>query len=158
VSFWYDLERAAVKTMQTGKNYKCGPVKFIKTREFLYCELPSKRRLAYYKPRIEDGQLYYFTQDSQTHSFKKVNTYGGKLCENCTQAVARDIMAEAMLELEEKNFPITLSVHDEIVIEAPNHPKKITLSCIEGIMKKVPGWAKGCPIDVEGFVTERYRK
>jgi len=157
VSFWYDLERAAVACVRTGKNYKCGPVRFISSREFLYCELPSKRRLAYYKPRIEEGSLTYFTQDSQTHSFRKTSTYGGKLCENVTQAVARDIMADAMLELEKENFPIVLCVHDEVVVEKKKGAR-FYLNDIENIMKKTPEWAAGCPIDVEGFTTERYSK
>ncbi|MBW1672056.1 MAG: hypothetical protein JRJ45_00170 [Deltaproteobacteria bacterium] len=157
VSFWYDLERAAMATLRTGKNHKCGPVRFMRGREFLYCELPSKRRLAYYKPRIEENQIVYFTQNSQTHSFGKTHTYGGKLCENITQAVARDIMADAMLRLEEADFPVVLSVHDEVVVEKEKGAR-FELQDIITIMTTLPEWAKGCPIDAEGFATERYRK
>jgi DNA polymerase len=158
VSFWYDLEGAAVATLRTGKNHRCGPVRFMRAREFLYCELPSKRRLAYYKPRIEGNQLVYFTQNSQTHTFGKTHTYGGKLCENVTQAVARDIMADAMLRLEDEGYPVVLSVHDEIVVEREASPKLINLDRIIEIMTTLPEWAKGCPIEAEGFATERYRK
>ena len=157
VGFWYDLERAALATLRTGKTHKCGPVRFIRGREFLYCQLPSGRKLAYYKPMIDDGQIVYFTQNSQTHTFQKTHTYGGKLCENVTQAVARDIMADAMLRLEEADFPVVLSVHDEVVVEYAK-PQGPELNNIIMIMTTLPEWAKGCPIDAEGFVTERYRK
>jgi DNA polymerase len=161
VSFWYDLERAAVATLRTGKTHRCGPVRFIRAREFLYCELPSKRRLAYYKPSIANGELTYFTQNSQTHTFMKTHTYGGKLCENITQAVARDIMADAMLRLEEAGLPIVLSVHDEVVVETLYKDadfNKTALAVMIDIMTTLPQWAKGCPIAAEGFETERYRK
>lgn len=156
VGFWYDLERAAMACLRTGKTHRCGPVRFIRAREFLYCELPSGRKLAYYKPLIEEGQLMYFTQNSQTHTFQKTHTYGGKLCENITQAVARDIMADAMLRLEAAGFSIVLSVHDEIVVE--QNPSANFLKIIIDIMTHLPEWAKGCPIAAEGFTTERYRK
>jgi len=156
VSFWYDLQRAALVCLRTGKNVKCGPVRFIRAREFLYCELPSGRRLAYYKPMIEEGQMVYFTQNSQTHTFQKTHTYGGKLCENITQAVARDIMADAMLRLEDAGLPIVLSVHDEIVCEVGDRAD--VLDEMRYIMTTLPEWAKGCPIAAEGFKTERYRK
>jgi len=156
VSFWYDLESAAVQTMRTGKAHRCGPVRFTREGEFLYCQLPSKRKLAYYKPLLEEGKLVYFTQDSQTHNFKKTNTYGGKLCENVCQAVARDIMADAMVRLETFNLPIVLSVHDEIVVEAKQ--KAGRLEQVIDLMKTLPEWAQGCPIDAEGFETKRYKK
>ena len=156
VSFWYDLERAAIATLRHGRTHRCGPVRFIRAREFLYCELPSGRRLAYYKPSIEGGQMVYFTQNSQTHTFCKTHTYGGKLCENVTQAVARDIMADAMLRLEVEGFPIVLSVHDEVVVE--DRAKPDFLKVIIDIMTTLPEWAKGCPIAAEGFTTRRYRK
>jgi DNA polymerase len=105
---------------------------------------------------IDDGQIVYFTQNSQTHTFQKTHTYGGKLCENVTQAVARDIMADAMLRLEEAGFPVVLSVHDEVVVEKEFNEDYLNM--IIGIMIHHPGWGMGCPISAEGFTTERYRK
>jgi DNA polymerase len=88
--------------------------------------------------------------------FIPTRTYGGKLAENVTQAVARDFLAEAMLRVEAAGYPIVATVHDEIICEVPdNHG---SLADFERIMKQIPDWGIGCPIDVEGFEDRRYRK
>ena len=99
--------------------------------------------------------LYYYTVNSETKSFKKTFTYGGKLTENIVQAIARDLMARAMLRLEKANYPVVLSVHDEIVCEGD---KTQTIDEMIDIMCKLPSWAKGCPIDAEGWAGKRYKK
>jgi DNA polymerase len=173
VRFWYDLERTAIETVRSGKTLICGSVKFLIEGDFLYCELPSKRRLAYYKPGIEDvdtqwgrkPSFYFYTQDPKINAFKKMNMYGGKWCENVVQATARDIMAGAMLSLEEAGVPVILSIHDEIVCEVPEwdftraQPGVIDLlNPMLRTMCTLPKWAKGCPIAAEGWTGKRYRK
>jgi DNA polymerase len=175
VSFWSDVEEAAKFTVRSGRAHHCGPVTFYMKNKFLYCRLPSGRSLAYYYPNIDEKEfkwtnekgevkkqmkesLYYFTVDAETKDFKKTYTYGGKLTENIVQAIARDIMAEAMLKLEEYNMPVVLSVHDEIVCEVYKDDAQDDLNCMLKIMTTLPSWAKGCPIDAEGWKGNRYRK
>lgn len=169
VSFWADMERAAMYTVRTKKACHCGPVTYYIKGKFLYCRLPSGRSLAYYYPGIEDKEmpwgknkksLYYFTVDSETKDFKKTFTYGGKLTENAIQAIARDIMASAMIRLEKEGFPVILSVHDEIVCETPIETEDYvhTIDEMLDIMCDVPSWANGCPIDAEGWEGYRYKK
>lgn len=170
VSFWSDLEASAIHAVRHRTPVTCGPVRFFTKGRFLFCQLPSGRCLHYYQPGIEDNTtsygktkktLRYFAQKSgpkQSNTFKKIFTYGGKLCENITQAVARDIMADAMLRLEMCGYPVILSVHDEIVCEVPKNHKRKSAELMVGIMCDLPLWAEGCPITAEGFETERYRK
>lgn len=101
-------------------------------------------------------QLTYMTLNSQTRRWERVRSYGGLLVENIVQATARDFLAESMLRVESKGYPIIASVHDEIVCEV--EVGKGSLQEFENLMKQSPIWGKGCPIEVEGFETERYRK
>ncbi len=102
-------------------------------------------------------QIEYMAVDSTTRKWSPTRTYGGKLVENVTQAVARDFLAEAMLRVEASGYPIIATIHDEILCEVPDQPEW-HLSEFEMLMSAVPTWGRGCPIAVEGFVAERYRK
>jgi len=161
--FWNELGFAAHDAVRCQDRGHAGPITFLSTGTFLFCRLPSGRCLRYYQPALEDietkfgmrTQLCYFTQDSQSNNFKKVYTYGGKLCENVVQAIARDIMAYAMLKLESQGFPVVLSIHDEIVCET--NPR-CSLEHMLKIMCELPSWASGCPITAEGWEGKRYRK
>jgi len=164
-AFWADIERAAKYTVRTKRACHCGPVTFYFRGMFLYCKIPSGRSLAYYYPGLSDKtmpwgktkkSLHYYT--SSAEGFKKTFTYGGKLTENVIQAMARDIMAEAMLRLEEHNMPVILSVHDEIVCEVYPDDARDDLNCMLNIMCQLPTWAEGCPIDAEGWAGKRYKK
>ena len=77
--------------------------------------------------------------------------------ENITQAIARDLLAEAMFRLEDAGYDIVMHVHDEVVCEVPDNSTK-SLSEYEAIMAQVPAWAEGMPIDVEGWVGKRFKK
>lgn len=102
--------------------------------------------------------------EKDTLTFKSVvagkwvrdSTFGGKLVENITQAVARDVMVEGMLRVEEAGYPVILSVHDEIVSEIPQGFG--SLDEYLAIMSKTPRWAIGLPVSAEGWRGERYRK
>lgn len=79
-------------------------------------------------------------------------TYGGRLIENVTQAVARDVLADALVRLTANRLPVVGHVHDEVLVEGAR------LEEVTALMTQAPDWAPGLPIDAEGFVTERYRK
>jgi DNA polymerase len=101
-------------------------------------------------------QICYFSQNSVTRKWEKTRTYGGKLTENVIQAVARDFLAEAMLRIEDAGYPIVATVHDEILSELEEDEG--SLHEFESLMREVPAWGVGCPIEVEGFEARRYRK
>ena len=141
-----------------GKNKRL--VAFRKPDGDLQIVLPSKRSIFYPKPRyiIRDGwgeSLAYSTTIG-TKEFNKT-LYGCLIVENIVQAVARDLMCHAMLNMDRAGFSITMTVHDEIVCEEPEGCFKNT-KIFEEIMCAPPLWGKEIPIEVEGYTTHRYRK
>ena len=167
--FWYGLQRAAMDaTRNPGMVMHCGAlgnIRYVVRGQFLWCVLPSGRPLAYALPRIEDREtswgemrptLTYMGMDTYTRKWQRLSTYGGHLTENVVQATARDLMAEAMLRLEDAGYPVVLTVHDEVVADVPNGHG--SLDEFLTIMRKSPTWADGLTLEVEGWEGERYRK
>lgn len=165
-SFWRNLEDAAMSAVrEPGKVFGCRGVSFRVQDHFLLCRLPSGRLLFYYAPRVAEQTtswgaqkecVTYMTVDSMTKKWVRANTYGGKLAENVTQAVCRDLMAEAMLRVEAAGYPIVLTVHDELCCEVTEGfgsvEELIELMCVP------PSWASGFPLKAEGWRGKRYRK
>jgi DNA polymerase len=134
--------------------------------KYLYIVLPSGRPLVYPAPRIvmapppwggpDMPQIEYSAVNQKTSRWGRERTYGGKLVENIVQAVARDLMAGAMLRAEQRGYPPVLSVHDEVVAEVPEGFGSVKE--FEQIMCELPAWAEGCPVAAEGWRGKRYRK
>lgn len=82
----------------------------------------------------------------------RIGTYGGRLVENATQAIARDVLAAALVRLERSGYPVVGHVHDEVIAETDQ------LEAVTQLMTLNPVWAVGLPLDGEGFTTYRYRK
>jgi DNA polymerase len=123
---------------------------------YAYIELPNGRRLYYAEPEMTaDGVRYWGRNIYKGGAWDRVSTYGGKTAENIVQAFSRDILAAAMIRLEDAGFPLVLQVHDEIVSEADGIH---LLDDLKSIMLQTPSWAEGLPIDVEVFQSHRYRK
>jgi DNA polymerase len=158
VRFWYALEEAANNAVKhRGHAFDAGPITFKCHGDFLFAKLPSGRRLAYYQPRLGNNGLEFWGTDSRLGGrWAKLDTYGGKLAENITQAVARDLLADAMLRVEAAGYPVVMHVHDEIVSEVPKGFG--SLAEFEELICQMPDWATGLPMAVEGFECERYRK
>ncbi len=124
----------------------------------LFIELPSKRRLAYPKAKIGTnrfgGESVVYEGIVVGNKWDKIESYGGKFVENIVQAIARDILAEALMRLEEKGFNIVMHIHDEVVIESDSS----SIEEINEIMSIVPSWAPGLILDADGFESEFYKK
>lgn len=175
VQYWYDLESAAMRAVNNpGASTPVGPAGrqsiFMKPPKgnFLLCKLPSKRMLYYPYPSIIDKTmpwgavkpaLQYKGVDSVTRQWKSLDTYGGKLCENITQAICRDLLAGAVIRLEREEFPVVMHVHDEVVCEVPEFlADDRTVGDVERIMSQLPAWAEGFPVEAVGWMGKRYRK
>lgn len=163
---WKCLEGAALAAMLHPGGwhdaYNVG-YRFDKDRDILECMLPSGRSLYYWNPRVDtvpsrfrEGELdlklsYNAWKEGR---WQRVHTYGGKLAENVIQAIARDLMALAMLRLEDAGCRLILTVHDEAVDERPGADHQM----MEQIMAEPVSWAKGWPIRAEGWTGPRFRK
>lgn len=173
VKFWADLEQAAIAAVEKpGQVYKAGsinhPTVYKMAGSFLWCQLPSGRVLCYPYAKVEmkvkfkdappSPTLTYMDVDSYTKKWERRKSYGGLLAENVTQAVARDLLADAITRLEDKGCPVVMHVHDEVVGEIPESAPQQTLSNVEKIASQVPPWAAGLPIEAKGWRGVRYRK
>ena len=129
----------------------------------LFARLPSGRLLCYNNARIAKGQMRteikYMGQNQTTQKWEEVNTYGGKLVENLTQATARDCLGCAMLRLADKNLMPSFHIHDEVVIPISTENAEETLKTIEDIMALdgIP-WKEGLPLKADGYLTYYYKK
>ena len=158
VSLWWDIDsvvRRVVKT-RTKEKYKSLVISYEKG--ILFIELPSKRRLAYPKAKIGTnrfgGESVVYEGIVVGNKWDKIESYGGKFVENIVQAIARDILAEAMMRLEKKGFNIVMHIHDEVVIESDSS----NIEEVNQIMSLVPSWAPGLILDADGFESEFYKK
>lgn len=135
--------------------------------KWLHCELPSGRRMSYTDPEVKGVRtawgevkpaLRYMSVEGTSRKWLRTATYGGKIVENITQAVARDIMAEAMLNAAKEGCPYDpiMSVHDELVCEVDTGEGSV--EDFQRLMSDLPPWAMGCPITAEADRMKRYRK
>lgn len=184
-AFWYAMENAAIEAVDNPGTWAVvnSKIAFKVTGSFLAMRLPSKRFLFYPYPEIrmiempwtdDNGDpvrkraLTYMSEldvskrgkliddPRNTTRWARIKTYGGSLAENATQAAARDVLADAMPRLEAAGYPTILTVHDEIVCEAPDGHGSV--GEMERTMCDLPEWAAGLPVAAEGFEGSRYRK
>ncbi|HVZ42984.1 MAG TPA: DNA polymerase, partial [Ramlibacter sp.] len=132
-AFWYELERCAVAAVKApGEKFYAagGKLIFTKRGDYLWIALPGRTRaLAYYKPRIvekttpwgsKQDAVRFWGEDSTTRKWMQIDLYGGLIAENIVQAVARDLMVDAMFRVEAAGYPLVLTVHDELLCEVPD--------------------------------------
>ena len=158
--FWWDVDAAAIKAVTEKQKTKVGKIIFEYKSGILFITLPSGRRLSYVKPRMavnrfgRDGLTYEGI--SENKKWSRIETYGPKLVENIVQGTARDLLAEAMLRVEKKGYPIVMHCHDEIIAEVPEGSGSVDEMC--EIMAVQPKWAEGLPLRADGFECRFYKK
>ena len=171
VKFWYALGGAAKDAIRNpGQVFHVAP--FIKLRtvvhrgqRWLVVALPSGRYLTYFEPHLvgqgRDESIAYWGEAAEegktTRQWVRVFTHGGKMTGNCCQTIARDILALALRTAETKGYLPVLTVHDEILTEAPD-TDDYSAQGLVGILATNPAWAKDLPLAAAGFETKRYYK
>lgn len=165
VQFWYDVERAAYAAVTSGQTTQVGPVLIAREinqqqgLDFMTITLPSGRKLFYPQPGIGQNR---FGKDSLTyaglvgHKWGQVETYGGKLVENITQAVARDCLFYAMDNLTTAGYRIVFDIHDEVVLDVPE--AEADLENVVNFMSVPIPWAPGLPLNADGWVGDYFKK
>lgn len=158
--FWWDVDAAAIKAVTEKQKTKVGKIILEYKSGILFITLPSGRRLSYVKPRMAVNR---FGRDSLTYEgisenkkWSRIETYGPKLVENIVQGTARDLLAEAMLRVEKKGYPIVMHCHDEIIAEVPEGSGSVDEMC--EIMAIQPKWAEGLPLRADGYSCSFYQK
>lgn len=166
---WRNLEAAAVAAVE-GESTTVGQVRFDKTDSVVRCWLPSGRALRYPDLRLEDtarcirfidefGEESEFTPEGPSLVYGHgTGIYGGKFTENIAQAIARDLLVEGVLALEERGVPILFHVHDEIVAEVPENQADDAKHLVAHVFSSAPAWALDLPVACEAKVRIRYEK
>lgn len=172
VAMWREMEDAALTVIQSGGRKVTCSGRVVFAREYdptsgltmMTVKLPSGRKLFYASPFVTQNRwgapsIGYYGVQQTTRKWEKIETYGGKLVENVTQAVARDCLAEAIENLEAAGLPIVFHIHDEIVIDTPAFGDDETmLRRVEELMSKPIPWAPGLPLSADGWVGRYFKK
>lgn len=164
---WYKMNSSAVEAISTGSSVGVGRLLVsceydaVHEVEYLTVLLPSGRKLYYNSPQIGENKwggpsISYMGMDQTTKKWKRIETYGGKLVENCVQAVARDCLAQAIENLEKEGLPVVFHIHDEVVIDC--RADTATLEDVVDIMSRQIPWAPGLPLNADGWVGGFFKK
>lgn len=167
VSFWYQIEAAARGAVENGRTSTVGRITIGREcdphngLDFMTILLPSGRKLYYASPymginRFGKPSICYMGQNQSTKKWETLETYGGKLAENITQATARDCLFYAMEQLQAVGYRIVFDIHDEVVIEAPE--ELAGLDKVVEIMSQPIPWAPGLPLNADGWVDGYFKK
>ncbi len=158
-SYWPELRDAAILAISSpGKTVHARRVIMRRDGEWLRVQLPSKRQLCYLAPRVsDDGEISYMGVNQYTRKWQRTKTYGGKIFENLCQAVARDVLFYNAPAVEATGYDIVLSIHDELITEAPD-TDDYSADELSRLIATPPAWAEGMPLAAAGFSAYRYKK
>ena len=163
VKLWNNAQKAFIEAVKNKSVVHIDKnISFIYEGNILFIKLPSGRRLSYIRPKIDYDNIFnkyiitYEGVDPTTKKSKRLTTYGGKLVENIVQAIARDVLAQAMINLKNHGFNIVMHVHDEIVLEVEDKVSSIEEIC--EIMCKENKYLKGLKLKADGFESKYYKK
>ena len=160
VRLWRMLDKVTKYVVTKRTSYECYGLKFSYERGIMFIELPSGRRLAYCKPRLGvnafGSECITYEGIGTGKKWERIETFGGKICENIVQAIARDILAESMMRLHKAGYRITMHIHDEVVLEVQDDVSSVEEVC--RIMAITPNWAKDLPLNADGYECEFYKK
>lgn len=160
VAFWSALDRAARTVIRRKTSAHVGKVTLYWQDDKMFMRLPSGRNLCYQSPHFTENRfgndaIGYYAPNAAGQMVVQ-ETFGGKLAENATQAIARDILAHALLTLEKNGYPVIFHVHDEAVIEKPTGQGSLEEAC--RLMAIAPEWADDLPLRADGYECAYYQK
>lgn len=170
VDMWKEIDEASKEAVryQRPVSCTCRNIIFDCNDEFMTIQLPSGRKLFYYGPKFKDKKIGCSTMPTrvlcyqgvvqETKQWGEIDTYGGKLTENIVQAIARDLLGDAMLRMQDEGYEIVASVHDEVIVEVPEINAKDHYNRLVEIMSTPPQWAEDLPLNADGGVMMFYQK
>ena len=164
-AFWKAMEKAAIRSVVRRAHTvsDIGNIAFDMEQGVLWMTLPSGRRLAYWGAKYEESQknpgrkaLTFMGQNQMTKKWERVETFSGRLVENCVQATARDCLREAMFALDAAGFDIRATVHDEVIVTEPLGGRSVEE--MAALMGGPIPWAPGLPLRADGYACPYYQK
>lgn len=167
---WYAMDSAAIKVIQQGGTANVRGIIFALEYDVMQgvscmtITLPSGRKLYYIAPSLgtnkwDKPSIAYKGMNQKSKKWETIETYGGKLVENCVQAIARDCLAGAIERLEAAGLPVVFHVHDEVVIDTvPFDTDANMLQKVKDIMSEPVPWAPGLPLNADGWVGPFFTK
>lgn len=168
VEFWKGLHWAVNTCIREGKRVVVYGCTFSIDGYFMRIDLPNGwQTIWYYQPAMQWRNGRNGRQGEYQPSYKAMKAgkwltvflYGGIICENLSQALARGLLVEAMMRMEyRESWPLVLSVHDEAVCEV--WEKDADRKRFKAVMEERSDWVKTLqiPIAVEEYVDTRYKK
>ena len=160
VKMWSTFDSAVKYVIKTHNTFKCYGTEISLERGILFIKLPSGRRLAYCKPRIGinnfGSECVQYEGVGTGKRWEIISTFGGRIVENVVQAFAADVLMNSMRRLDQKGFKITITVHDEVVLEVPNGVSSVKEVC--NLMSESPSWAKDLLLKADGYECLAYEK
>lgn len=156
VRYWTKLEDAYTRALRNpGREFTAGRVTYLYDRQHLWYALPSGRILCYPFAKFEGDEITYvkaaWKPAADAKEWPRARLWRGLACENITQAVANDLLRNALRQLDD----VVLHVHDEIVLETADPDAPNTL---KQVMCTPPDWAAGLPLNAEVETMTRYGK
>lgn len=164
VNFWWELGNAAMRTVDSvhGTYATIGRITLERRRKAMVMRLPSGRELFYQYIGSEwveqRRQFTYEGVNQYTRRWERLRAWSGRFAENATQAVARDVLTDALRKLHAAGLHVIGTVHDELIAECPAAEADAWLDRMLATMRQAPAWARGLPVWAEGKVAERYGK
>ena len=170
VALWKELDEASKESARYHRPVKCTcrNLVFSTDDDYMTIKLPSGRKLFYKQPGFKakyigrstkpTSSLCYYGLSQETKQWAQIDTYGGKICENAVQSIARDLLANSMLNVSAAGYHIVAHIHDEILVEIPEDNAKEHYNKIVELMSIAPDWAKDLPLRADGYITKFYLK
>jgi DNA polymerase len=157
VRYWGKLEDAYTRALRNpGREFSAGRVTYLYDKQHLWYALPSGRILCYPFAKFEGDEITYikaaWKPAADAKEWPRARLWRGLACENITQAIAHDLLREALRQLPN----VVLHVHDEIVLESPDPETDAEL--LRRVMCTTPAWASGLPLNAETEIMTRYGK
>ena len=158
--FWWDVDMAAIKAVKEKRKITLGKITFSYKSGILFITLPSGRKLSYIKPRL---RLNKFAREGLIYEgmgvgkkWTQIETYGPKLVENIVQAISRDLLSNALINLKKMDIDVVMHVHDEVVVEVEKGKSSVKEVC--DVLAMAPKWAEGLPLRADGYECTFYKK
>lgn len=161
VKLWYDIDRAAKQCIRTGEKIILQKgLSFEYRNSYLFINLPSGRFLAYPDAVLAPGkygdEIRYMGLSQTSKKWCQIKSYGGKLVENIIQALGRDCLAQALMNLYEAGYHTVFHVHDETVNEEEECFG--SMDEVNELMVKPAPWMAGIPLAAKGYEGYYYKK